>query len=307
MGIFCRVIVFVALLAVVGCSALRTAPKKDEPAPSPFGPTGIPPALRGDAATPKVTLEGGQPASEVGVALASHPSAENIMWTNPDDDGEQLPELQRLLAEPTREPWEKNEEAAKQRAMREGKCLMIWFTDSVRSPMCKALSEELFGRKEFGEWAKQNVVRFIVDLQVTQASGEKLGDAVDAAKQATDLKKRYKALGTPVVVMLSPLGETLAQYRGYKHGDHENFWGKLKYSVQVGNNQYTEWAKKMEQRGFRSWADRTGRKVLAKLLSYRQGRLLLTEPDGNRFVTDETKLSDADQAWVLAERKKRGL
>lgn len=281
--------------------------KIDKPAPSPFGPTGIPPALRGAEAPVTVKLEDGKAATEVGVALASHPKAENIVWTNPDDDGEQLPELQRLLAEPAREPWEKSEAAAKQRAMREGKCLMIWFTDSARSPMCKSLSEELFGRKDFGDWVKENVVRFIVDLQVTQASGEKIGSVVDAAKSAVELKKRYKALGTPTVVMLSPLGQTLAQYRGYKSGDQEDFWGKLKYSVQVGNNQYTEWAKKMEQRGFRPWSDRAGRKVMAKLLSYRQGRLLLTEPDGNRFVTEESKLSDADQAWVLAERKKRGL
>ena len=33
----------------------------------------------------------------------------------------------------------------------------------------------------------------------------------------------------------------------------------------------------------------------------------MVEPDGSRFRTNESKLSDADQDWIKAEKKKRGM
>ncbi len=53
------------------------------------------------------------------------------MFTDPDNPDENLPELATLLAAaPKRSgPWMESETLAKQRAAREGKPLLIWFTD----------------------------------------------------------------------------------------------------------------------------------------------------------------------------------
>ena len=83
-----------------------------------------------------------------------------------------LPELSDILgaAPKSRGPWEESETIAKQRAAREGKPLLIWFTDSARSPMCKALNQELFSTPDFGMWASEKIIRLRVDANVAAAN-----------------------------------------------------------------------------------------------------------------------------------------
>jgi thioredoxin-related protein len=301
-----RSLLIISCCLISACSVIQ---KKDTEQEKPFGETGIPPQLRGQAeqVNPTVAGEIGTPASEVAVALANHPSAENILWTDADAEGKSLPELDRLLSAPKRGIWEKNEEIAKRSAIREGKCILIWFTDSVRSPLCKSLSEELFGRKEFGDWAKDHLVRLVVDQSAMMAKGEKYDNEVGQQEYVEMMKKRYKSIGTPNCILLSPKGEVLGKFRGYKKGQAEFFWGQLKYNCGVGEAEYDAWAKKLEKQGFRRWQDKENHRVLAKLVTYDKGTLVMVEPDGSRFRTNESKLSDADQDWIKAEKKKRGI
>lgn len=286
---------------------MKKATKEEEE--KPFGPSGIPQHLRANpevGATAELT-EDGVPASEVSVALASLPSADKIIWTDPDNIDKNIPELQKLLAAPKREIWEKSEGEAKRLAIREGKCVLIWFTDSKRSPICKNLSEELFGKHEFGDWAKEHLVRVMVDQSALMAVGEKKHEEVIAAQSVAAMKKKYKALGTPTVIMLSPKGEVLAKYRGFKKGTGDFFWGQIKHSVNVGEDEYAVWLKKLEKQGYRRWEDQSGRSLIARLVSYHKGEMVMVEPDGNRFRTKESRLSKSDQTWIAEEKKKRGI
>ena len=100
---------------------------------------------------------------------------EDIVFTDPDNPDANLPELSTLLTAPKRRgPWEESETIAKQRAAREGKPLLIWFTDSARSPMCKALSQELFSTPEFESWASEKLIRLRVDANVQVNDPESL-------------------------------------------------------------------------------------------------------------------------------------
>ena len=297
--------VWVMLLLGVCCHSCGLGKKQSQEEEKPFGPTGIPKELR---ANPEVDGgDAGTAAPEVSVALASHPKADEIMWTDPDRVEEDLPELKKLLAGPKREVWLKSENEAKRIAMREGKCVLIWFTDSVRSPICKRLSEELFGVAEFGDWARENTVRLIVDQSALMARGEKYDNEVSAQEYVEQMKKKYRAIGTPQVVMLSPQGEVLGRYRGYNKGQAEFFWGQLKHAVNVGRSGYDEWMKKLEKQGYRRWEGPDGRTLVARLVAYHQGQMVMVEPDGNRFRTKESSLSKQDQAWVAAEKQKRGI
>ena len=279
---------------------------KDEEV-KPFGPTGIPKELRANPEVDGPLPEGGVEAQKISVAMANHPKAEDIIWTPLDYMDQDVPELKKLLAAPKREVWLKSETEAKRAAIREGKCVMIWFTDSARSPLCKTLSTELLGRAEFGDWARDHTVRLMVDQSALMARGEKYDKEVSAQEYVEQMKKKYKVLGSPVVIMLSPRGELLAKYRGYIKGQSEFFWGQLKHSVNVGEHDYQNWMKKLEKQGYRRWHDKQGRTLVARLVSYYNGEMVMVEPDGNRFRTKESNLSKDDQEWIAAEKKKRGI
>ena len=286
------------------CGVMKKNAKKE---PSPFGPSGIPKELRANPEVDGPVGEGGVQAAQVTVALANHTKAENIMWTDPDKMDQSIPELQKLLAGPKREVWCKDETEAKRLAIREGKCVLIWFTDSVRSPLCKHLSEELFGQAEFGDWARDHTIRLMVDQSSLMARGEKYDKEVTAQDYVETMKKKYKALGAPTVIILSPQGELLGKYRGYTKGQSEFFWGQLKHSVSVGESEYQSWMKKLEKQGYRRWHDKRDRTLVARLVSYQKGEMVMVEPDGNRFRTKESSLSSEDQDWIIEEKKKRGI
>lgn len=247
--------------------------------------------------------------------LSLFPSADEIAYTNPDDPDAGIPELADIMTATKRGPWEVSETIAKQRSMREGKPLLIWFTDSQSSPMCKAVSQELFSTNNFGSWATENIVRLKVDAVVSKE------DVQDMRSEEADtyranvreynvrLKKLYKIMGYPSMVMVSPNGEVVGRYRGYKRGDAEFLWGQFKHASDVSTQSIKGWHSGLEKKGYREWQDRKGRKIFAKLTSYSSGSGALTfiEPDGTRSRTTESKLSDTDRAWITEQKKLRNI
>jgi len=299
--------------ALSGCG-LKGGKEEEE---KPFGPTGIPPHLRSRTAESggaAVTPGGNRPQLPANFRIVPD---EDLIFTDPDNPDAVIPELSTLLAEQdaNRGPWEQSETVAKRRAMREGKPLLIWFTDSGRSPMCKALDEELFSTPEFSQWAAANVVRLKVDANLAGIGRDTnltLGETetlrADVRTYVESIRKRYRILGNPAVVMLDPEGKRLTGYRGYKRGDATVFFGKLKHTQMVAERNHAQWRKRMEERGYRDWRDARGRvTVFARLVAYHEGELVLVEPDGTRAKTKETHLSASDREWIAEEKRKRGL
>lgn len=235
---------------------------------------------------------------------------EEIAWTG--FDGEGIPELANLMAAPKRGPWEESETIARQTAAREGKPILIWFTDSARSPMCKVLSAELFSKPEFEKWAAENIVRLRVDSSAVVddpdlSLDEKITRQTDIKAYVTRLKKRYRVLGHPSVLMLNPSGEVIERLRGYKRGDADYFWGLIKQNTVAAQAYNEKWRKDLEAKGYRDWRGQSGRKVFAKLVSYSKGTLILIEPGGERFRTSENNLSQDDRKWLAEQKALRGI
>jgi len=287
---------------------------KEEPEPKPFGETGIPPALRARNTETGSEITPGGNTSGLPKNFRITPE-EDMIFTDPDNPDAALPELASLLATTVkRGPWEESETIAKKRAAREGKPLMIWFTDSRSSPMCKALNAELFSTPEFEDWANEKIIRLRVDSNLAAAPRDpnmSLGDAetrrIDIGNYAETLKKRYRAFGHPTVVMLDSSGAVLTKYRGYKRGDAQWFFGKIKHSEAVAANAYQNRRKSLENKGYRDWSDKKGQKFFAKLAAYSKGTLILIEPDGSRARTTEDKLSEADRKWIEEQKRLRGI
>jgi thioredoxin-related protein len=304
-SLFCAV-------ALSSCARLGLGGKPEaKPKDEPFGPTGIPPQLRArkpDSGTPVVP---GGNASASATPLAFTPE-EDIVYTDPDNPDAGVPELATLLSNAKRGPWEESETIAKKLSMREGKPLLIWFTDSASSPMCKAVSQELFSTNDFGKWATEKLVRLRVDAEIKITDPDlDLGSSEDrrvALKNYNaDLKKRYKIMGYPSLIMLNPSGEVVGRFRGYKRGEADFLWGQLKHSEAVSTASYTGWRAGLEKKGYREWQDRKGRKIFAKLTSYSKGTLTFIEPDGTRSRTQEESLSATDRDWIAEQKKIRNL
>ena len=296
-------------LSLASCGLMAPSQKKEEE--KPFGASGIPPQLRAKnsgAAPGEAVVAGGN----IPPASIFTPS-EDIVYTDPDNPDAVIPELATVLSGPKRGPWEESETIAKQRSVREGKPLLIWFTDSQGSPMCKAISQELFSTNEFGDWATENMIRLRVDSAKlkTDDPNADLSDSEDYRTRVkayyAELKKRYKVMGYPALVVLSPSGEVVGQYRGYKRGDAQFTWGQLKQAHAISMESYKGWRAGMEKKGYREWSDRRDRKVFAKLVSYSKGELVLIEPDGGRAHTKESNLSDKDRAWIADQKKLRNI
>jgi hypothetical protein len=279
-----------------------------EPAVPPSIPGAIPPRMNPASAS------AGAPASSVR-APVQLTAEEDILFTDPDNPDAKIPELMTLLeANPQRRkgPWEDSESRARKRSMREGKPLLIWFTDSRSSPMCKALAQELFNDPAFNKWAEEHLIRLKVDsyARVTDESislDDKETKLIEIRAYAERLKKQYKILGHPNLVLVHPDGSVIGQYRGYKRGEASFRWGQLKQGLSSFQVSYEAWRATMEKRGYRVWADRKGRTVFARLVRYHEGMLSLVEPDGTRSKTDEKRLCDGDRAWIAEQKLQRGL
>ncbi len=301
----------VTVFAITSCAKLGGGNPKDPKAGvSPFGPTGIPPALRARDSGGGIAVPGGGNQSNRPPVLI--PTAEeDIVYTDPDHPEEAVTELSTLLTNQKRGPWEESETIAKQRSVREGKPLLIWFTDSATSPMCKALTQELFSKSEFGIWAMDKLIRLRVDANLKADDHPDMDLASEEDRRArlknygAELRKRYQVMGYPCLIMLSPSGEVVGRYRGYTRGDAENLWGRMKHGEAVASEAYKGWRAGLEKKGYREWQDRRGRKIFAKLTSYLKGELHLIEPDGTRSRTREEGLSNADQAWISEQKKLR--
>ena len=247
--------------------------------------------------------------STAAAAAASVPATvgitpqKDIVWApeNPEEDfaGGQ----EQIWQSPENVSWHVSYPEALQQARETGKPILIWFTNSVRSPHCRALSNELFSGPSFESWASKSIVRLRVDSAIP---GSRKGedDWTKKNNYIEKLKKKYKVQGNPTVIILSPSGGSIAKYRGYKLGNAENYWGRMKSAVGKAEDDYGAWREKLEARGYRLWTNRQGRKTFAKLYRFKAGKVILIDPDGKRGTTSLNKLSDADQAWIISEKQK---
>lgn len=305
--------VLVAIL-LPGCSRVERM-VKGGPQPMTSLPE-VPPELRSGYATQapvaRVSVEDGTALPEMGANGPGRATStgltpdEDIVWTDPDNPDAALPGLEETLATATASgPWEVSYTVATKLAMREGKPLLIWFTDTLSSPLCKFLSAEVFSTPAFDSWAGEHMVRLRLDFNV---KGENEDEELRKGDYLEALKKRYKANGLPLVLIMAPDGTVTGRYKGYKRGEPDFYFGRLKHAAEAAEKHQEKWLQDMEAKGYRTWTGRKGnKKIFAKLVRYHEDGLTLVEPDGRKFRAQETNLSDGDRLWLQAEKRKRGL
>lgn len=236
-------------------------------------------------------------------SMAALPSEEDIIWAPEDPDApmEELDDLWENMPKNV-DSWHVSHVKAMREARQEGKPVLMWFTDSKSNSASKSLSNELFNHNKFKNWAEQNVVLLRVDSTIYEDDAKIKDRKKDYVKK---LKKRYKVLGAPVVVILSPRGTSFGKYTGYKSGNAEFYFGQLKSGYRNAAADQGRWREEYERKGYRIWHDNRGRKVFAKPRGLKNGELYLITPDGKKSKTTLAKLSPEDRAWVLEQQEKR--
>ncbi len=267
-------------------------PNKDFPTSS------ASPSAYGDAFAPSATAvssDSGIPAS-----IPDIPD-EELVWTDPDNPDENLGTVEQAFTKPVKDDWQLSYNAAQRLAYAEGKPLLIWFTNSRMSPICKRLDTEVLSTHEFKNWSEDHVVKLRVDLSPNEPS-RKLRDK--KVKYAQALRKKFGISGNPTMLVLDLHGQAFGRYRGYSKGEGAYYLGRLKQAAQTVNEDYFQWYPKMKQRGYRKWKGRNGVELFAKLLRYEEGRLQVVEPNGRKTIITESNLSAKDRAWI-AQQKQR--
>lgn len=262
----------------------------------------------GGGALARVSLDGGGEDVPTGVAggplPAGIPDDDEIAWTDPDNPEAPLEGMEASLASQGEHVggWKTSYTEATRDAVRDGRPILIWFTDSKRSPLCKPLSTEVFSDPTFDSWALENLVRLRIDFNV---SGKTEDEELRKKEYLATLKKRYKVSGLPTVLVMAPDGTVTGRYKGYRRGEGEFYWGRIKNATRTAVAQQEKWMASMEKKGYRVWKNRKGKQIFARLLRYRQGEMLLVEPNGKRLLAKEKQLSDDDRAWIQSELAKR--
>ncbi len=238
------------------------------------------------------------------------PADDKIVWSTGNVNAD-IPFDKAFKNRPKKKSsWLSSYQEARRESMREGKPILMWFTrtGSPSSPKCVTLSRELFATHEFGDWAKENVIRLKVDASGGVDNKARFeGAEVDRRKYAEKLKKQYHVLGYPTLVMLQPDGSVYSSERGYSRGGRSELWGKLKNAVLTIEHDREVYERKMAKKGYREWTGSNKGVVFAKLSRFdeKSGTIWLTEPDGNVVKTSTKSISKDDRGWILAEKDRR--
>lgn len=107
--------------------------------------------------------------------------------------------------------WLEDIAKAKQIATEQKRPILLDFTGSDWCGWCIKLDKEVFSKKEFKDYAKENLILVEVDFPHNSRQSKKL------AEQNAELKNQYKIDGYPSIILIRPDGSVIAQ-TGYQEG-----------------------------------------------------------------------------------------
>lgn len=117
--------------------------------------------------------------------------------------------------------WDDDFAAAKVAAAKDKKVILLNFTGSDWCGWCIKLDDEVFSKKDFKNYAKENLILVTVDFPKGERQSKKLKEQNEA------LAKEYGANGYPTIVLVDSEGKKLAT-TGYQEGGAEKYVEHLK-------------------------------------------------------------------------------
>jgi protein disulfide-isomerase len=116
--------------------------------------------------------------------------------------------------------WDDDYDKALAKAKAENKMVVLDFTGSDWCSWCMKLDKEVFSKKEFKDYAKENLVLVEVDFPNAKRQSKKLKE------QNEKLKTEHAVRGYPTIIVLNSEGQKVGQL-GYMAGGPVPFVEKL--------------------------------------------------------------------------------
>src|SRR5215204_734182 len=116
--------------------------------------------------------------------------------------------------------WDDDYDKALGKAKAENKMVVLDFTGSDWCGWCIKLDKEVFSKKEFKDYAKENLVLLEVDFPQSKNQTKKLKE------QNEKLKGEHSIKGFPTIIVLNSEGKRVGEL-GYMEGGPTAFIAKL--------------------------------------------------------------------------------
>lgn len=225
---------------------------------------------------------------------------EELIWTDPDNPDEELPDLTAAFENKRRgNGWLGDMGRAIRLAKREGRPLIVWFHDSVTSPKSKQLGSELLDTPSFNDWCKDRVIRVKLD------AGASLDETARSSarynmRSINSLQRRYGMSRKPALAVISPHGKIITRIDGFNGFVSEVEQG-LHLGVEEAEQEYATYKESLRTKGYRDWHARKGGKTLfAKLQRFdeKNNLIYLREPGGKITRTRLESFSRADVDYL---------
>ncbi len=218
--------------------------------------------------------------------------------------------------------WETDFEKASANAKASNRYMLLNFSGSDWCGWCIKLDDEVFSKKDFKNYAKENLVCVLVD-------SPRSGLRKKLEKQNNALKTKYNITGFPSVLILDPSGEKIFK-TGYKKGGPEKYIEQLDViismhrtknkmsiptsiptAIQTKNINSIHLTsptirrptrpKKLiadNTRENRTWKARNGATIEASIIEEKGTTVILKKEDGSIVKIPKRNLSTADQAHI---------
>jgi len=120
--------------------------------------------------------------------------------------------------------WEDNFETALQKAKSENKAVLVNFTGSDWCQWCIKLSDEVFSKSEFEDYAEENLILVKIDFP------QSIEQSAETKSYNTQLAQRFGIQGYPTILLFNSQGKMVLQ-TGYQPGGPVSYVDHLKNSL----------------------------------------------------------------------------
>jgi protein disulfide-isomerase len=117
--------------------------------------------------------------------------------------------------------WEENLETALQKAKAENKAVLVNFTGSDWCQWCIKLSDEVFSKSEFEDYAEDNLILVRLDFP------RNIEQSAETKAYNNQLAQRYGVQGFPTILLFNSQGQMVLQ-TGYLPGGPVSYVEHLK-------------------------------------------------------------------------------
>lgn len=117
--------------------------------------------------------------------------------------------------------WQDNFEKALQQAKKENKAVLVNFTGSDWCIWCKRLTDEVFSKSEFENYADENLILVKLDFP------RKIDQSAETKMYNTKLAQRFGVQGFPTILLFNSSGK-LVLTTGYQPGGPASYVNHLK-------------------------------------------------------------------------------